>query len=156
ISKHATNPLISANGRFVAFDYQASDLGSDANVYLSDLQTGTTTLASVNYAGTGPGNEASELTQSLGSPRVAISAEGRFLAFTSLASDLVANDGNGTTDVFVRDFQTGVTTLVSIDRAGTDSGDGDSENPVISADGRYVAFESSATNLTDARTLGNH
>ena len=66
------------------------------------------------------------------------------MAFQSGASDLVANDTNGTTDVFVRDLQLGTTTLVSINRFGTGSGNsfsGGPAGPVISADGRFVAFQ---------------
>ena len=69
---------------------------------------------SVNRFGTGSGNSGSR------DPR--ISADGRFVAFDSAASDLVANDTNGTNDVFVRDLQLGTTTLVSVNRFGTGSG----------------------------------
>ena len=75
-----------------------------------------------------------------------ISADGRFVAFHSDASNLVAGDGNGTSDVFVRDRATGKTRRVSVSSAGAE-GNGASYNPSISADGRFVAFESSASNL---------
>src|SRR5207247_9122486 len=75
-------------------------------------------------------------------------AVGRFVGFSIGASDLVANDTNGTAeDVFVRDLKTGTTTLVSVNSAGTGSGNSSSGLPVISADGRFVAFVSSATDL---------
>ena len=64
------------------------------------------------------------------------------MAFISFATDLVANDTNGTSDVFVRDLQLGTTTLVSINRFGTGSGNNSSFVPVISPDGRFVAFGS--------------
>jgi Tol biopolymer transport system component len=75
-----------------------------------------------------------------------ISADGRYVAFYSVASDLVAGDTNGTPDVFVRDRQAGTTKRVSISSTGT-VGNGDSLDPSISADGRYVAFFSYASDL---------
>jgi Tol biopolymer transport system component len=85
----------------------------------------------------------------------AVSADGRFVAFVSLASTLVPGDTNGTSDVFVRDQTTGTTERVSVDGRGRQSTGGDAGGvldtnwgpPAISADGRYVAFASSATNL---------
>src|SRR5438093_10108146 len=104
-----------------------------------------TVLASVNGAGTGSGNGFSAFP--------AISADGRFVAFESDASDLVANDTNGNVeDVFVRDLKTGTTALVSVNGAGTGSGNGASGFPVISADGRFVAFESDASDLAATDT----
>ena len=82
-----------------------------------------------------------------------LSADGRFLVFTSSASDLVAGDTNGAADVFVRDLSTGTTQLVSVDNSGA-QGDAGSFNPSISADGRYVAFASSADNLVSGDTNG--
>jgi hypothetical protein len=115
-------------------------------VFVRDLQTGTTTLVSVNSPGTDSGNHWS------GNP--VISADGRYVAFKSYASDLVATDTNGDYDVFVRDLQTGTTTLVSVNSTGTDSGNDESGNPVISADGRYVAFKSYASDLVATDTNG--
>jgi len=138
------SPVVSADGRFVAFTSFASDLAPDDtndtyDVFVRDLKTGTTTLVSVNSAGNGSGNGLSFVS--------CISANGRFVAFISLASDLADNDTNGDQDVFVRDLKTGTTTLVSVNRAGTASGNGFSEFPVMSADGRFVAFESVADDL---------
>jgi Tol biopolymer transport system component len=176
-------PAISANGRFVAFFSHASDLVpgdtnqtfdmfvrdlelgtttrfaspatapafsadrflafvSNEDVFVSDMLTGTTTLVSVNITGTASGNSGDQLS---GPP--AISADGRFVVFGSRSSDLVANDTNGANDVFVRDMLMGTTTLVSINRFGTGSGDADSTLPVITADGRLVVFTSRAGNL---------
>src|SRR5206468_1530708 len=81
----------------------------------------------------------------------AISADGRFVAFTSLSTNLVAGDTNGWQDVFVRDRPTGTTERVSGNSAGKE-GNGSSGNPSISADGRFVAFESYATNLVPGDT----
>ena len=93
------------------------------------------------------------------SSRAAISADGRFVAFESIANNLVAGDTNGTFDIFVHDRNTGETTRVSIpnladqDVLGT-QGNGISFNAAISADGRFVAFESLATNLVTGDTNG--
>ncbi len=151
-SEHA---VLSVDGRFVVFDSRATDLASDLatsdgngqlDVFVRDLHAGTTTLVSVNRFGTNAGNNAS-FAGTTGSFNSVLSVDGRFVAFASDASDLVANDTNGQQDVFVRDLQTGTTTLASLNRSGTSSGNGRSFNPVISADGRLIAFESSASNL---------
>src|SRR5204863_310450 len=81
----------------------------------------------------------------------AISADGRFVAFTSLSTNLVAGDTNGWQDVFVRDRETRTTERVSVDSAGTE-GNSWSGTPAISADGRFVAFVSDATNLVPGDT----
>ena len=146
------NPVLSADGRFVVFwsfasDLVATDTNGESDVFVRDLQTGTTTLVSVNRTGTDSGNDFSSFNP-------VISADGRFVAFTSFASDLVATDSNGVNDVFVRDLQTGTTTLASVNRAGTDSGHNGSFDPVISADGRFVAFLSRATDLVATDTNG--
>ncbi len=85
----------------------------------------------------------------------AISGDGRFVAFASLASNLVPGDGNGRSDVFVKDTQTGAIEMVSVASDGTPS-NGDSTRPVISADGRIVVFHSRSTNLAPgALSLGS-
>ena len=76
----------------------------------------------------------------------AISADGRYVAFISAANNLVFGDHNGFGDVFVHDRVTGVTELVSVDSTGHQA-NADSLSPAISADGRYVAFISTANNL---------
>src|SRR5262249_39633410 len=112
-------PALSPSGRLVAFSSEASDLVSgdtngQSDVFLHDLGTGRTTLISENLARTGSGNS--------GSSGAVISVDGRTVAFSSDASDLVPNDTNGTdTDVFVRDLTTATTTLVSVNAAGTAS-----------------------------------
>ena len=88
-----------------------------------------------------------------GSGRPSLSADGRYVAFASDATALVAGDTNGRTDVFVRDRQSGVTERVSVDSAGA-QGNGPSGDPSISADGRYVAFHSDATDLVVGDTNG--
>ncbi len=144
-------PVMSTNNRFVAFTSSATDLvstysNSMYDVFVRDLQSGTTTLVSVNTEGTGSGYGSSG-----GS---AISADGRFVAFHSSAPDLVDTDTNGWHDVFVRDLQSGTTTLVSVNKEGTDSGAGASDEPSISADGRFVVFDSVANDLVATDTNG--
>ncbi len=137
-------PVISQDGRFVAFTSSAEDLAAiDTNfagdVFVRDLQLGTTTLVSINRFGSSSGVAAS------GGP--IISQDGRFVVFTSSAADLAANDTNGASDVFVRDLQLGTTTLVSINRLGTESGNGYSQQVVSSSDGRFLGFSSVASDL---------
>src|SRR5437773_218323 len=105
----------------------------------------TTERVSVASGGTAEGNDTS-----LGS---ALSADGRFVAFDSAATDLVAGDTNGATDVFVHDRQTGTTERVSVASDGT-QGNNASSYPALSADGRFVAFDSDATNLVAGDTNG--
>jgi Tol biopolymer transport system component len=85
----------------------------------------------------------------------AISADGRFVAFQSAASNLVPGDTNGAQDIFVRDRQTGTTRRVSVGPGGVQTNaEASSGVPAISADGRFVAFESDATNLVPGDTNG--
>jgi Tol biopolymer transport system component len=81
----------------------------------------------------------------------AISANGRFVAFASTASNLVPGDSNNREDVFVRDRQTGTTERVSV-RTGGGQSNNPSSMPTLSADGRFVAFASAATNLVPGDT----
>ena len=147
----AIYPSISADGRYVAFESNSTNLVSgDTNsvtdIFVHDRQTGQTTRVSVSSDGTqangGPGWS--------GNPS-SISADGRYVAFHSYADNLVSGDTNSATDIFVHDRQTGVTTRVSIASDGTQA-NGFSASPSISADGRYVAFMSGATNLVSGDT----
>jgi len=97
-----------------------------------------TVLASVHTDGT-------LANQDSGQP--VLSGDGRYLVFTSASDKLVDNDDNGAFDVFRRDLKTGVTELVSVGDGGVPA-DGDSFRPSVSFDGRWIAFESGATNLT--------
>ncbi|HEX9092974.1 MAG TPA: hypothetical protein VF902_03240, partial [Coriobacteriia bacterium] len=142
-------PSISSDGRYVAFSSFASNLvGSDTNgmmdVFVHDSVTGATTRASVDSSGA-QGNASSSA--------VSVSSDGRFVAFSSYASNLVAGDTNGTPDVFVHDSITGATTRVSIDSSGA-QGDATSPFLSISSDGRCVAFESDASNLVAGDSNG--
>jgi Tol biopolymer transport system component len=82
-----------------------------------------------------------------GSLAASISADGRYVLFTSSASNLVADDNNNASDVFVRDMQLGTNVLVSVNASGTGPGNGASYAPMMSSDGRYVLFHSLAGNL---------
>jgi Tol biopolymer transport system component len=142
------------NGRFVGFVSNASDLVANdtngtADVFVRDVHTGTTTLVSINHAGTDSGNAFSG-----GDEPPSLSADGRFVAFRSTASDLVANDTNGTDDVFLRDLRTGTTTLVSVNQGGANSGNGLSRQGLLSPDGDVVAFFSLASDLVPSDTNG--
>ncbi|MFN8575106.1 MAG: hypothetical protein U0132_23840 [Gemmatimonadaceae bacterium] len=138
---------VSADGRFVAFLSAASNLvAGDTNgvtdVFVHDRQSGQTTRVSVDSAG-GQGDAASDYPE--------ISADGRLVAFTSDASNLVPGDTNGWPDAFVHDRQTGQTTRVSVSSSGEQANAG-SYNAIISADGRLVAFTSDASNLVPGDT----
>ena len=142
-------PAISADGRYVVFSSSASNLvPGDANgvtdTFVRDLQTGGTTLASVDSAGI-QANDASY--------EPAVSADAHFVAFRSAASNLVPGDTNGVADIFVRDTQAGTTERVSVDSAGNAAA-ASSYAPSTSDDGQYVAFSSAATNLVPADTNG--
>jgi Tol biopolymer transport system component len=132
---------ISADGRFVAFSAcpvdPARSWAACYQIWVRDRQHGTTVCVSTNYQGQ-PGNADSF--------RVSLSADGRFVAFSSRASDLVLGDTNEDWDVFVRDRQTGTTERVSVGHE-SQQGDGGCFDGVISADGRFVAFVSYASNL---------
>jgi Tol biopolymer transport system component len=139
-------PALSADGSVVAFRSNASDLVSgDTNeapdVFVRDLTTSMTTRVSVASDGT-----QQERVDGPGLHRPSISADGRFVAFSSQASNLVPGDTNATADIFVHNRLTGATRRVSVSSGGTE-GTGFSDHPSLSADGRYVAFESVASEL---------
>jgi hypothetical protein len=142
---------ISADGRFVAFESNASNLVSgDTNntfdVFVHDHQSGITERVSISSDGTQGNNDSGTTTAS-------ISADGRFVALDSTASNLVSGDTNNASDVFVHDRQTGTTERVSIASDGT-QGNNWSSGPSISPDGRFLAFESTASNLVIGDTNG--
>src|SRR4051794_19389802 len=139
---NSTQGSITPDGRWLAFLSDAPDLvagGTNGrwNVYLRDRQAKKTVLLSVAADG-GPAND---VVQD-GVP-VPISDEGRFVAFSSAATNLVAGDTNDSEDVFVRDVKAGTTVRVSVASDST-QGNGPSDSSSLSADGRYVAFNSSA------------
>jgi Tol biopolymer transport system component len=135
-------PVISADGSLVAFasyatNMVAGDSNSAEDVFVHDRGTGVTELVSVDSNGI-QGNK--------GSSWPALSTDGRFVAFSSVADGLVAGDTNGVQDVFVHDRTTGITERISVDSSGL-QGDDASYSPTISGDGQIVAFESLASNL---------
>jgi hypothetical protein len=140
---------VSADGQVVAFQSDASNLVThDTNafqdVFVHDRSTGITERVSLSTSGH-QGNSFSE--------KAYLSRDGRFVAFSSFASNLVHTDLNGVWDVFVHDRAAGTTERVSIDSSGTE-GDLDSFVSSISADGRFVTFYSTATNLVAGDTNG--
>ena len=148
---------INFDGRFVAFagngeNLVPNDTNGQADVFVRDRQTGTTTRVSVSSAGA-QGNGASS--------EPSISKDGRFIAFSSAASNLVAGDTNGQRDVFVRDTVANTTTRVSVVTGGGQgctvvnnvcAGAGASSLPTISDDGNIVAFASNASLLVPGDT----
>lgn len=148
---NSSEPVISNNGRFVAFESYADNLvPQDTNfgpdVFVHDRQTGSTTRVSVDSAGD-EGNSSGAPSFNYSSP--ALSADGRFVAFTSYASNLVANDTNELPDGFVHDRNTGITTRFNVDSLGNQAlgVNYGARFPAISDTGRYIAFGSSAINL---------
>ena len=139
---NSTAPQLSGNGRYIAFQSSANTLvAGDSNgkldVFRYDRITREIVRLSVASGGAQGNNNSFD---------PAISDDGNLVAFWSIAFNLVASDANGAPDVFVRDVAAGTTERISV---GTSGGDADlgSLDPVISSDGRFVAFTSSATNL---------
>jgi Ca2+-binding RTX toxin-like protein len=150
LSLGSLGPSISANGQFVAFASKASNLvPGDTNntddIFVRDLSTNTTNLVSVSSSGDRANGKSYTLS---------MSANGRFVAFASEASNLTPGDTNNNDDIFVRDLLTNDTTLVSVSSSG-DRANGLSSSPSISADGRFVAFVSDAANLVPGDTNNN-
>ena len=136
------DPSISADGRYVVFWSGANDLVPGDNngvndVFRRDLLTNTTTRVSVDTAGGDANGESFYPT---------ISADGRYVAFASSATDLVDDDGSALEDIFVRDLESGTTERATVDTAGGDP-DGNTRHARISADGRHVVFSSPASDL---------
>ena len=138
----SNRPMVSAYGHFAAFYSLSENLApSDSNMhqdaFLRDLTLGVTSLVSVSstgHQGNGPTGNA------------CVSADGRYAAFQSAATNLVSNDTNGKEDVFLRNTQTGSTSCISVNTDG-DPANNDSWLPAITADGMFVAFASNATDL---------
>ena len=135
-------PALSSDGRYLVFESTATNLVSPgtavgvSHIYRRDRTTGTTVLVSRSSSGAA-GNGLST--------QAAISADGQFVAFASDATNLVEGDNNAVRDVFVRDLAAGTTIRASVGSAG--EANGPSRSPSISADGRHVAFASTASNL---------
>jgi hypothetical protein len=145
--------VMTPDGRYVAFSSPDGSLVSDDNnnaydVFLRDTVGGSTELISRRDPGvvSATGDLVSFLLPG------SISADGRWVTFASHADDLVPNDTNSAADVFVSDLLTGSNILVSLGADGSSAMGGNSGSPVISANGRFVAFVSSATNLVAGQT----
>lgn len=136
-------PDISGDGRFIAYvERNVIDLGEQNfvdDVYLWDRQTRQSEQITETYLGFQPVGD---------SYGPSVSDDGRYVAFASVEANLVQADSNNTSDVFVRDRQAGTTVLVSRGRSGT-SANSYSTQPSMSSDGRYIAFDSSASDLVE-------
>ncbi|MEG4519824.1 DUF4347 domain-containing protein, partial [Microcoleus sp. AT9_A5] len=142
-------PSISADGRYVVFGSEASNLvtgdtNGTSDIFLRDTLNNTTTRLSLDSAAAEGDSE---------SYQPSISADGRYVVFGSYASNLVTGDTNGTDDIFLRDTLMNTTTRLSLDPAAAEA-NSDSYEPSISADGRYVVFASDASNLVTGDTNG--
>jgi len=143
------DPCISADGRYVAFRSSArnlvpGDTNFAADLFVHDRQLAQTVRVSVDAAGAQADGISAD-------PR--LTPDGRWLAFTSGAGNLVAGDVNGFPDVFVKDLVSGAVELVSVSSAGAQA-NGSCGDPAISADGRFVAFSTFASNLVAGDTNG--
>lgn len=145
-------PVISGDGRFVAFRSQAANIvanrtSTQPDMFLFD-RAGTpgARMAQINVHSNGtPANQEDN------SGRIAINANGNYIAFDSIATNLVNNDTNGKRDIFLRDRTTNKTTRISTGLNGAQA-NGKSSDPAISATGRYIAFRSEASNLVEGDT----
>jgi len=148
-NNYSRYPDISSDGSYVTYESTATNLvAGDTNgtsdIFLYNVSTGATTRVSVD----------SDETESTGSSRYpAISSDGSYVTYESTATNLVAGDTNGTSDIFLYNVSTGATTRVSVDSDETES-TGSSRYPAISSDGSYVTYESTATNLVAGDTNG--
>lgn len=146
-NEDSASSAVSYNGRWVAFRSEATNLvpndtNNAADIFLRDLLTCDTTRISVSSSGTQANDSSAHPSMSL---------DGRFVVFHSKASNLAPNDSNHTEDVFLHDISTGQTTLISramvISGSPAVSANSHSWQPVISANGRWIAFASQANNL---------
>jgi Tol biopolymer transport system component len=145
----SSQSAITADGRYVVFlsdapDLVAGDSNGIADIFVRDRMTASTSRVSLTGAGAevmGPGHFA----------HPSISSDGRFIAFDGASAMVVTGDTNGAEDIFLRDRTVGKTTRINIGPTGAQSTDSrPSAGAAISADGRFIAFESNATNLIAA------
>jgi hypothetical protein len=145
---------LTADGQGVTFASAATnlvvgDINARIDLFFHDRSSGVTECVSVAASGGAANGDSGDLYYT----RNSVSADGRFVAFWSKASNLVAGDGNGVSDVFVRDRMLGGTRRASVDSQGV-AEDDDSGLVSISSDGQFVAFDSLATNLVAGDTNG--
>jgi hypothetical protein len=137
VCSSCANPTLNVDGRLIAYESRPGS-GGMTDVFLKNMESGQVELVSVSLSGTnGNGSSFTPL----------LSHDARFVVFASKASDLVPNDNNRATDIFVRDRFADVTHCLSRNFAGTGTGNRVSSNPILSADGRTVAFQSFAGDL---------
>jgi Tol biopolymer transport system component len=146
------SPSIDAAGRLVAFASNASNLVADTNslldVYMRDVEFGAFTRVSIGLLGADPNGL---------SRAPAISGDGGTVVFASDADNLVTGDSNGLRDIFAYDVGTTAITRVSVATGGVQAtGGSGSDDPAVSADGRFVVFQSSATNLVSPDNNGTY
>ncbi len=142
VNNNSEKPLVSTDGRYVVFESIATNLvASDSNatidIFIRDRELGTTARLNVSTASVQANGPSSQ---------VSMSSDARYASFSSTATNLVASDGNGVIDVFVRDTLLNTTTILSVNNLG-DEGDAGSADPKVSDNGTYIAFYSDATNL---------
>lgn len=147
---YSDNPSMSADGRYIAFTSDASNLvAGDTNavrdIFLFDYQTNTSRRVSVSQQG-------SQANGASNNP--ALSGNGRYVVFSSEANNLILGDTNGFSDIYAVDTITGLIARMSVATAGTQANN-PSFKPAISSTGRYVVFESTATNLDPAYSLSS-
>jgi hypothetical protein len=152
---NCSSPRINDTGRYVAFASTATNLappgsnpGGINHIYRKDMRDGTLSLLDVTH------NNAS-LAGDEPSTRPDISALGNFIVFESNATNLVDNDTNGLTDIFIRNYSSGTIERISIATNGDESKNGSSYNPRISSDGSRIVFESEASDLVSV-DVGGH
>lgn len=141
------SPDVSNDGRYVAFrsvdgGLVPGDTNGRSDIFVRDRLIATTTRVSVDSSGTESDGDSTE-------PR--FSGDGRFVAFSSFAGNLVPADTNAQSDIFVHELATGRTVLASVSMTGSVGNDG-SSGPSMSEDGRFVVFESGATDLVPSDT----
>lgn len=155
-------PVISPDGRYVVFESNSRGIlpnftnDNRNQLFLRDLQTGSTSLVTINATGSGGGNRGAGNGVSLGTAHAAFSADSKHLAFLSRSGDLITgvtftDPALGRTNLFERDLTANTTALVSISLDGQTDGNtstSDDRNFSLSADGRFVVFRSTASNLT--------
>ncbi|MCF7831793.1 MAG: peptidoglycan-binding protein [Candidatus Pacebacteria bacterium] len=145
----AYDPVISADGRYIVFESNATnlvpdDINGEPDVFLYDRINQSMNIVSFDSNGIQGNNDSTDPS---------ISADGQYVVFKSSATNLVLDDTNGVNDVFLRDTVLQTTVRLSVDSNDV-QGNAASNYPQISHDGRYVVFESSATNLVSDDTNG--
>ncbi|HRQ73481.1 MAG TPA: GC-type dockerin domain-anchored protein [Phycisphaerales bacterium] len=147
----SNDPSVTPDGAYLVFASGANNLvpgdtNNATDIFVRDMATGAVDRVSVSSAG-GQTNDVSG--------EASISDDGRFVAFYSVATNLVPDDTNGYWDIFVHDRATGETTRVNLGPDGA-QGNGHSRYPSISGDGRFIAYRSSATNLVPGGSTAGH